>query len=354
MKIAVFGAGAVGCYIGGQLAAGGAEVTLIGRPRLAPALARGLELTDFDGGRVRTGPLRFAPGAEGAAGADLVRICVKSRDTETAVALKASLTPGIPIISLQNGIDNAATLARVLEHPVVPGMVAFNVAWQEEDALHRGTGGALHSGPVPDAVKGAFTAAGLPLQIHADMAPVLWAKLMLNLNNAINALSGLPLRAQLEQRDYRRCLALAQEEFLALCHEAGQPLARLSPLPARWIPRVLRLPDPLFRLVAAPMLAIDPLARSSMADDLRTGRAPELDALNGAVARLAERLGRTAPVNARLTALVIEAARTGRNLSASALLADLRTVPAWAGAAAPAPPPGGEARPSPGPPPWIF
>ncbi|MBN8294256.1 2-dehydropantoate 2-reductase [Rhodobacter sp. NTK016B] len=328
MKIAVFGAGAIGCFVGGMLAAGGAEVTLIGRERIAPLVSRGLVLSDYQGGRVETGPLRLATGAEGVSGADLVLVCVKSRDTQTAAALKPYMTPGTTIISLQNGIDNAATLARVLEHSVVPGMVPFNVAWQENGTLHRGTEGTLHSGPVPDAVQAAFTAAGLPLLIHADMAPVLWAKLMLNLNNAINALSGLPLRAQLEQRDYRRCLALAQEEFLSLCREAGQPLARLSPLPAPWIPRVLRLPDALFRTVAGRMLAIDPLARSSMADDLSAGRAPELEALNGAVARLAERLSRTAPVNARLTALVIEAARTGRNLSASALLADLRDAAA--------------------------
>ena len=111
--------------------------------------------------------------------------------------------------------------------------------------------------------------------------------------------------------------------MLALCAEAGQPLARLTPLPARFLPAVLRLPDPLFRAITGSMLKIDPLARSSMADDLALGRPPELAAINGEVARLAERLRREAPVNARLTALVEEATTTARRWTGEALLAEL-------------------------------
>ena len=61
--------------------------------------------------------------------------------------------------------------------------------------------------------------------------------------------------------------------------------------------RVLQLPTPLFRLVAARMLRIDPQARSSMADDLALGRTTEIDALSGEVVRLATQLGTTAPLN---------------------------------------------------------
>jgi len=96
-------------------------------------------------------------------------------------------------------------------------------------------------------------------------------------------------------------------------------------VPANWIPCVLALPDALFRLVAAGMLAIDPLARSSMWEDLQARRATEVDWINGEIVRLAERLGRAAPVNARLVALVHAAEQGGRRRwSGAELLAALR------------------------------
>ena len=75
-------------------------------------------------------------------------------------------------------------------------------------------------------------------------------------------------------------------------------------MPPRRVPPLLRLPTPLFKLVAARMLRIDPQARSSMADDLALGRATEIDALCGEVVRLAESLDQQAPLNARMVALV--------------------------------------------------
>lgn len=231
------------------------------------------------------------------------------------------------MISLQNGIGNDLVLAEGLGRPVLAGMVGFNVAAQGGGRFHQGTEGDLHVAAAPGLQRFMllFAAAGLGLRLHAEMEPVQAAKLMLNLNNAVNALAGVPLREELAQRDFRRCLALAQGEYLALRRDAGLPrLARLSPLPARWIPFVLRLPDGLFRALAGRMLRIDPVARSSMADDLAQGRRPEIDALNGEVVRLAARLNRAAPVNQRLCDLVLAAAKTPRRWSAGDLLAALR------------------------------
>ena len=140
--------------------------------------------------------------------------------------------------------------------------------------------------------------------LHADLAAVQWGKLLLNLNNAVNALSGLPLRAQLLDRDLRCCTAALIDETLALLRRAGIRPAQMSPLPPRWVPRVLRLPTPLFKWVAARMLRIDEKARSSMSDDLALGRPTEVDAINGEVIRLAARLGARAPINQRIVELV--------------------------------------------------
>jgi 2-dehydropantoate 2-reductase len=148
---------------------------------------------------------------------------------------------------------------------------------------------------------------------------VLWGKLLLNLNNPVNALSGRPLRAPLLDRSHRRVLAALQDEALRWLDAAGIAPARLTPLPARRVPALLRLPTPLFRLVAARTLRIDERARSSMADDLRRGRATEVDLLCGEVVRLATSLGGAAPLNARIAALVNDWPRQPRDWHGRAL-----------------------------------
>jgi 2-dehydropantoate 2-reductase len=332
--IAILGAGSIGCYVGGRLAAAGAAVTLIGRERLGREIAaHGLRLSDYRGAAIALPPaaIHFATGVDAAADADLVLVTVKSAATDAAAQeLAGVLRPGAVVVSLQNGIANAQVLRRHLARSVVlAGMVPFNVVQGGEGRFHQGTEGELEveQHAALDAFTALFRQAGLPLLTHADLAPVQWAKLLLNLNNPINALSNLPLKTQLSQRSYRRCLALAQREGLALLARAGIAPARLTALPAAWIPRVLRLPDVLFRLVAARMLAIDPLARSSMWEDLQAGRATEVDWINGEIVRLAQTLGTTAPVNTRLVALLHEAEQGGRReWPGDALLAALRAA----------------------------
>ncbi len=298
----VMGAGLIGTYVGGRLAAAGVDVRCIGRPGFGAAFAQGLRLSDLDGGRWSVGPLAW----HGELPADqappaLVLLCVKSAGTAAAAAqLAAGVPHGTLVLSLQNGVDNAEqaqTAAPQLR--VCAGMVPFNVAQPEPDRLHQGTSGQLMAmdDPALRPWVPVFAAAGLPLKLSRDMRAVQWAKLLLNLNNPVNALSGLPLRAQLLHRDWRACTAALMEEALAVLALAGQPVARLTPLPAPWLPGLLRMPTPVFRLLASRMLRIDAEARSSMAEDLAKGRAPEIDALCGAVVRLGQRMGRPTPRN---------------------------------------------------------
>lgn len=333
-KICIFGAGSIGCYVGGRLQAGGACVTFVGRSRLAEELhAHGLRLTDYRDAdlTVKAADVSFATTPAGAADADLVLVTVKSAGTDEAGReLAQVLKPGAVVISFQNGLGNADVLGKhLLRQTVLTGMVPFNVVNRGHGAFHQGSEGELevqaHSALAP--FLAAFERAGLPLEQHADMLAVQWAKLLLNLNNAVNALSNIPLKAQLSQRSYRRCVALAQREGLELLKTAAQPLAKLTPLPPHWIPRTLDVPDWLFRLLANRMLAIDPLARSSMWEDLQAGRTTEVDWLNGEIVRLAEKLGRKAPVNAQLMALIRAAEQGGRReWSGEELLAELRAA----------------------------
>lgn len=316
-RICIYGAGAVGCYLGGRLRAGGSDVAFVARPGIAAALLRhGLALSHYDGGdwRVPAASVTVSTRPAAAADAALVLVTVKSGATAQAAAeLAQVLTANALVVSFQNGLGNAGTLRAALPgRTVLAGMVPFNVVARGPGAFHQASAGGLDS---EDAAALApfladFARAGLPLVRHRDMLPVQWGKLLLNLNNPVNALADLPLKQELAQLSYRRCLALAQDEALRLLRRARIAPARLTPLPPHWIPPLLRLPDPLFAMLAPRMLAVDPLARSSMSDDLAAGRPTEIEAINGEIVRLAATLGTTAPVNDRLCALVHDAERS--------------------------------------------
>ena len=327
--IAVYGAGGIGCYVGGRLAATGTPVTFVGRPRMAAELAtNGLRLTDYLGADLRVQDVRFETTPSGAAGADLVLMTVKSAATEGAAAeLAGVLKPGAVVVSFQNGTRNGELLrSRLTEQVVITGMVPFNVLNRGAGVFHQGTEGALdiQQDAALTPYLSAFERAGLPLTQHEDILPVQWAKLLLNLNNPINALSNLPLRDELSQRSYRRCLAAAQAETLEILDAAGIRPAQLLAIPMHRFPTVLRLPDFLFRRLASKVLAVDPLARTSMWEDLEAGRPTEIDYLNGEVVRLARSLGRTAPVNERLVGLIHAAETDRRSWSGPELVRELQ------------------------------
>ena len=337
--VAIMGAGSIGCYVGGRLATAGATVQLIGRPRLREAVQQhGLHLTDLHGfdQQLPVGGCEFHTSAACAARCALVLVCVKSAATadagrQLAEALAAHPSNQRPlVISLQNGIGNADVLREQLpDTTVLPGMVPFNVVQSAPARFHQGTEGALEvqADGALEPWRALFAAAGLNLIEHEAMRPVQWAKLLLNLNNAVNALSDLPLQTQLSQRAYRRCVALAQREGLQMLALEGIEPARLTPVPPRWIPRLLSAPDWLFRRLAKRMLEIDPLARSSMWEDLQAGRLTEVDWLNGEIVRLAARHGRKAPINACLQSLVHEAEQgRQRSWSGPALLQRLQSA----------------------------
>ncbi len=328
--VLVMGAGAVGCWIGGCLQAAGVPVVFVGRPRVLDGLrAHGLKLTDLEGGvrHLPAGALDLRASADGVAAPELVLLCVKSGATASAAAeLARALPPGTLVVSMQNGVSNAeAAQAAAPGLTVRPGMVPFNIAQLPPGHYHRGTSGVLaaQEHAVLREWQPRFAAGGAPLELHADLLPLQWGKLLLNLNNAVNALSGLPLRAQLLQREYRLCMAALIDEALVALRAAGITPARLTPLPMAALPAALRLPTAVFRVLAARMLRIDAQARTSMADDLAHDRATEIDALCGEVVRLAHRHGTAAPVNERISELVRAWPSDPRPRSGAALRAAL-------------------------------
>jgi 2-dehydropantoate 2-reductase len=343
LRIAVVGAGSVGCHLGGHLSAA-ADVMLIGRERVISAVqAEGLTLTG--GGKptvhVPAEDLRLATDTSAVAGADVVLVTTKSLATRTvAREVSPQLTRRTVVISIQNGLRNATVIREALtdsfpdsaSRPVVlTGMIGYNIVHTDAATFHQGTSGEIlvQDHPAARPFIATATAAKLPVAARDDMREVQYAKLLMNLNNAINALSGLPLRDELQDRDFRRCLALCQDEALAVLQAENVRPARLTPLPAQLTPRLLRAPDPVFRALAAQTLKVDPHARSSMAEDFDLGRPSEIDELQGAVVALGEEHGVSTPACRRVVELVrgAEAAGSGRRTwSGAELLGELEAA----------------------------
>lgn len=330
-RIAIFGAGSIGCYVGGRLLAAGCDVVFIGRAHSGEELRRhGLHISDYLGydQQIAGADIEFSEDPAAAANKDLVIVCVKSAGTQAvAERLDHVLKPHSAVLSLQNGLHNVEMLeSHMPEQTVLAGMVPFNVVKRGPGHFHQGSEGDLVAQQDPALMSFLhwFEAAGIPLELSNDMPGVQWGKMLLNLNNPINALANLPLQQQLSQRGFRRCLAAAQREAL-MVYEARGITPRLPIiLPAAWLPWALERPDFLFQRVANKMLAIDPLARSSMWEDLEAQRRTEIDYLNGEIVRLGHEVGLATPVNSKLVALIHQAENGGRRQWAAAeLLASL-------------------------------
>ena len=327
-RIAVAGAGSIGCYVGACLALAGRNVVFLARPQLVDALHDyGMRITDLDG-RDRT----LLPGAIEATAdpaavltdAAVILLTVKSGDTGgMADLIRRFASPDALVVSLQNGVDNVPLLReRLGAGRIVAAMVPFNVAqtWPDgRPAFHRGTSGHIVIASGRPDLRSLLYVDGIGCMDHPDMAGPAWSKLALNMNNALNALSGLPLQRQLSDRAWRRVLAAQIGELLRVTKAAGIALPPIEGVRPRTIPTILRLPDTLFGLVARRMLAIDPNATSSMAEDLAARRPTEIDYLQGAVVRLAEAHGTSAPISEAIISAVRETERSGRKWSAKAL-----------------------------------
>jgi len=336
-RIVVAGAGSIGCFVGGLFARSGQDVTLLLRAGTAEEITQnGLTLTDFGALDAALAPDRFAMSTDPAclAAADIVLVTVKSGATEEMAAQIAAHAPAeAVVVSLQNGVENAALLQEMLPGwDVRAGMVPFNVVWVGGGRFHRGTSGDIIIESGQGHVGRQLNVPDLHVHEHGDIAAVQWGKLLINLNNALNALSGLPLREQIGDRDWRRLMAAQMAEALAVLQAADvafqNPVAKV---PMELVPRILRLPTWVFRLVAKTMLSIDPNARSSMWEDLEKGRGTEIDELQGKIVRLARQANVAAPINAGLAEMIREVEVLGAgapNLTAQEVQSRLRTLDA--------------------------
>jgi 2-dehydropantoate 2-reductase len=288
-KIAVMGAGAVGCYYGGMLARAGRDVTLIARPQHVEAIRRAglrLETKSFDE-HVR---LQASSDPQALRGAELVLFCVKSQDTEAAgKALAPYLARESAIVSLQNGVDNPERLAAVLGRDVIPGVVYVAVEMTGPGHVrHHGRSElAIGDAAASAAIAAVFRDAGVPIEISNNVAGVLWAKLIVNCAyNALSAITQLPYGRLVAGDSIATVMRDIVDECLAVARAAGVRVEGDMHKAAERIAQTM------------------PGQLSSTAQDLARGKPTEIDYLNGVVVRKGEALGVTTPVNRVLLALV--------------------------------------------------
>jgi 2-dehydropantoate 2-reductase len=285
MKVAVMGAGAVGCYYGAMLARAGHDVCLIGRPQHVAAMnTRGLilETARF----TQALQVRATVEAAGVADADLILFCVKSNDTAAAGNdMAPHLTQRATILSLQNGVDNAERLQALLKRPVVPAAVYVATDMPAPGHVRHHGRGELVVGVCPASaeIAAAFEKAGVPAQVSDEVVEALWAKLIVNCAyNALSAIGQLPYGRMIEVEGVVDIMRDAVGECLEVAARLG-----------------VSLPDDIIETVLG-IAASMPNQFSSTAQDLARSKATEIDHLNGYVVRKAREIGIPTPANRTL------------------------------------------------------
>jgi 2-dehydropantoate 2-reductase len=291
LTFAVMGAGAVGCYFGALLARAGHRVTLIGRQAHVQAItAHGLRLQSATlDEHVR---LSASTEAKAVAGADVVLLCVKSTDTETAARqIQPHLAPGALVLTLQNGVDNDERVRAMLgpAQPVAAAVVYVATAMAGPGHVrHFGRGDLLIApSPVSERLALELAAAGIPTQVSGNVRGALWAKLVINCAyNALSAITQQPYGWLVQQDGASAVIADLVAECQAVAQADGVRMDGDVHAAVRGIAQSM------------------PGQLSSTAQDLARGRPSEIEHLNGYVVRRGAALGLATPVNRALLVLV--------------------------------------------------
>jgi 2-dehydropantoate 2-reductase len=299
--IAVVGAGAVGSFYGAMLARAGHRVTLIGRPAHVQATTRnGLKLDLATSSATEIIQIEASTELSSLHTADLVLFCVKSTDSASvAFQIAPYLAPHALVMSLQNGVENAALIAQHIPHAVIPSVVYVATEIPAPGFVkHHGRGelviGTMQISRLSDPQKTLqdivllFASAQVPVQISQNVMAELWSKLMINC--AFNAISGL---AQIQ---YEKLAALESvrntqtalvKEVIAVAQADGIHLSETVALQA-----------------VAQISVTMGSQKSSTAQDMARCKPSEIDHLNGFIVRRGQALGVPTPVNQALFALV--------------------------------------------------
>jgi 2-dehydropantoate 2-reductase len=313
----VFGAGAIGTYVGGSLAFSGNRVVFVEQAKAVEELrVSGLRL-DLRGVRnsvitIRDSSVSFVSSLEGALESEPFDLCIyalKSFDTRTALESMIPMAGKMPpLLCLSNGVDNEPSIAAVIgRDKVIAGSVATAIGRLGigKIILERLRGIGVEDGhPLSLFAAEALNAAGLNAHLYKIAADMKWSKMLSNLPaNATTAILNMsavevfshPGLFRLEMRMLRECLKVMQANHI---HVVDMPR-----VPVRALAFGSRMPD----FIARPLMvkSVGGGRGSKMPSfhiDLYSGRGKsEVEWLNGAIVRYGEKVGLETPVNRLLT-----------------------------------------------------
>ncbi len=297
MKITIIGSGAMGSLFGALLTESGENVLLldIWQEHIDAINNKGLGVEVE--GATRFVKIRAEYNIDPTNKSDLIIIFVKSTQTSKAAEIaKKLMGDNTLVMTLQNGMGNADTIAEIIDpNKVVAGTTAHG-------ATMIGPGLVRHAGKGPtiigmwsgksntdlENIVNMFNKAGIATEAVNDIKPIVWKKLIINVGiNAITALTGIKNGEILDLEETRNLVIQAVNEAVSIAELQGINLPK-------------NMPEQVFKVAEATKAN-----RSSMGQDIDNKRQTEIDAINGAIVKLAEASGDIeVPVNKTLTALI--------------------------------------------------
>ncbi|MBF6591169.1 MAG: 2-dehydropantoate 2-reductase [Ktedonobacterales bacterium] len=330
MKIAIVGAGAIGCFLAARLSARGHEITLVGRGEQVAAIQRDSLLVREADNTERRYALRAVEALDEPP--ELALLTVKTQDVPRASRDLLPWVAGVPVVALQNGVRADGLAADVLGRESLLGAVVMcATSYLQPGRITVQFAGWLVMGepfgpPTQRTRALARTLSdAVPTYVTADLRRARWTKLIFNLNNGLCAATGLMLPELARDQMGRALSVRVMKEGIQVARAAG---IRLERLPHILSPRALRQ-NPTIALVALlqgtlnTALATLPeraaqrvlavagrgrlnqiALRGSTWQSLARGKASEIDYLNGEIVALGKELHLATPYNAHLVEVV--------------------------------------------------
>jgi 2-dehydropantoate 2-reductase len=299
MKIYFLGAGALGCAIGGTLAAAGSDVTLID-----PYQAH-VDAINRDGLRMKVGDservvrVRAALDAAKLEAPDLLIVLVKSFHTRAAIEGARNIVgPDTAVMSLQNGMGHEEILSEVVgAGHVLAGKTYVGGVMLGAGHVIAGTQGKRTvigeiDGRISErakAIAAEFERAELPCEVSGNILGAMWDKLLINVaTGALSGITGQVYGSLYAVPEIEATAIAAVAEAMTVAEAGGVKLSIKAPRDA-WVMAAEGLPYEF---------------KTSMLQSLEKGSITEIDFVNGAVVRIGRKYDIPTPVNQTLVAAI--------------------------------------------------
>jgi 2-dehydropantoate 2-reductase len=313
MRVAVIGAGAIGCTIAALLSRAGHDVTVTARgAQLGAIREHGIELSGVWGSFVA----RVEASEVLQSGPELIFVTTKAQDAEAALRENAEFIDGLPVVVVQNGLGSVASAQRILRRAdIVGGLALYAASYLSPGKVTVTTDGVTCLGGADEATKLAAKVLGkvMPVTVTPNLAGAQWTKLVVNHINALPAITGMSAQDVLSHRGLRRIVTRSMREAVRVGMARGVRFEKVQGLSDAILRIFVRMPIAIAQVLPLVMKRrMGPIPNpGSTLQSIRRGQLTEIDYLNGAVISAAVEFGVATPVEQALVEMVHEVERTG-------------------------------------------